>query len=58
MEEKPIYLDFEVIKEPWNKYQLLDGTLLGIKNILTNARDKVSKKRKLTLFTRIAERPD
>jgi len=31
----PNYLDFEVVKEPWNRYELADGSRLKTKLVLT-----------------------
>lgn len=33
--ERLVDLDFEVIKEPWNKYQLADGAVVKVKLVLT-----------------------
>lgn len=32
VEQDAVEMDFEIIKEPWNKYQLEDGSLLRLKN--------------------------
>jgi hypothetical protein len=42
MTEEIVDLDFEVFKEPWNKYQLLDGTRVRIKHIVQKIR-KISE---------------
>ena len=46
MTEEIVDLDFEVFKEPWNKYQLLDGTRVRIKHIVQKIR-KISEIGKL-----------
>jgi len=38
MSEKTIVLDFDVIREPWNMYELRDGSILKTKHILTGVR--------------------
>ena len=38
--ERFVDLDFEVIREPWNKYQLVDNTILKVKLVLTLIRRK------------------
>ena len=37
MSGKP-HLDFDVVREPWNKYELADGAVLKTKTILTKVR--------------------
>lgn len=34
MSEKVTELDFDVVREPWNKYELFDGSILWTKHIL------------------------
>lgn len=31
------FIEFEIIKEPWNKYQISDGSVLKTRIILTEA---------------------
>jgi hypothetical protein len=41
-----VELDFEVIKEPWNKYNLTDGSNLKLRYVLTKVRRKMAEKSK------------
>ena len=36
-------IEFEIIKEPWNKYQLQDNSVLKTRTILKNIRRKIQK---------------
>jgi hypothetical protein len=36
-------LDFEVIREPWNRYEFEDGVILKTKYVLTRVSKKVEK---------------
>jgi len=38
--ERFVDVDFEVIREPWNKYQLTDGAIVKVKLVLTVVRRK------------------
>ncbi len=38
--ERFVDVDFEVVKEPWNKYQLDDNAILKVKLVLTLLRRK------------------
>ena len=40
MSAKPL-LDFNVVREPWNKYELADGSVLKLKVVLTKVRKRV-----------------
>lgn len=39
MSGKPVF-DFDVVREPWNKYELADGCSLKLKVVLTKLRKK------------------
>jgi hypothetical protein len=41
-----VELDFEVVKEPWNKYNLIDGTNLKMRFILLKVRRTMPEKGK------------
>ncbi len=37
-------VEFSVIKEPWNKYKLEDGTIVSVKSVLNNVKRTINKK--------------
>jgi hypothetical protein len=39
-------LDFEIVREPWNKYKLSDGTILRSKTVVT----KIYKTKKFNKY--------
>jgi hypothetical protein len=40
MSAKPL-LDSDVVRQPWNKYELADGSVLKLKVVLTKVRKRV-----------------
>lgn len=48
MNDEVTDLDFDVIREPWSKYQLLDGTKLGVKVIAVRIIKLVSDEKKVS----------
>lgn len=37
-------VEFSVVKEPWNKYKLEDGTIVSVKSVLNNVKRTANKK--------------
>ena len=47
--DKSSWLNFEVLREPWNRYRLIDGTILAVKHVLAEVIKRAMPEGKFSL---------